>query len=380
MGKKGSIKKDPWCPFCGQKVDKPVDATDRAMHEFPVGHCQCGAVYSSDATGHNVGAAIVETLIYACGNNSDLAWELMPEDDYLTGRLENYDEMTHQVVDIKNLDGRPVRGVLYFVRLHTQIADLSEKLKERKDTKAQDLSPEFAREELKHIEPAPAEGRKKLRANKKNVKEAVEKRDIDLLVTLCFDDKKTLRLAQRLLYNPDEQARWNVAQVIGLVCSRVATREPGQVSDLLHKLLGACVDSAATPWGMIETVGYIISGRADIFGAFTKYLLNQLGEPSTRIQALWALAEIAEKRPDLVRETPFYNLFRYLDHNNAAVRGNAARLLGRIKAAEVTMQLMSLAGDEEEFTLWVDGQPTLTTVGAEAKQAVALINGGDKNE
>ncbi len=82
----------PWCPFCGQKVGKPSHAPVRKMNEFPVGRCQCGAVYTCDATGHNVGSAIVETLVYACNDNADFAWELMPEDDYLTGRIENYDE------------------------------------------------------------------------------------------------------------------------------------------------------------------------------------------------------------------------------------------------------------------------------------------------
>ena len=121
---KGKIKKSPWCPFCGQKVGRATEAPTRKMTEFPVGSCQCGAVYTCDPTGHNIGAAMVETLVYACGDNWDLAWELMPEDDYLTGRVENYDEVTHQVVDIKNIDGRPVRGVLYFVRLHTEMSEL----------------------------------------------------------------------------------------------------------------------------------------------------------------------------------------------------------------------------------------------------------------
>ncbi len=56
-----------------------------------LGRCQCGAVYASDETGHNVGAAMVEALVYACNDDWDLAWSLVPEDDYLTGRLENYD-------------------------------------------------------------------------------------------------------------------------------------------------------------------------------------------------------------------------------------------------------------------------------------------------
>lgn len=376
---KGRIVKKPWCPFCGQKVGKASDAHERKMHEFPVGRCQCGAVYSCDPTGHNVGAAMVETLVFACGNNPDLAWELMPEDDYLTGRVEDYDEMTHQVVDTKNIDGRPVRGVLYFVRLHTEIADLSERLKKKKEEQVQELSPDFVRV-VPDVEPAPDEKRTRKKANKRKVKELVADKDIDGLVALCFDDKKTLRLMQRLLYTPFEEERWQIAWVIGKVCTRVSTREPGQVSEMVHRLFEACSDSAATPWGMIETIGFIISGRPDIFGAFTRYLFNYMGEPSTQLQVFWALGEIAETRPDLIRDTPFFNLFHFLEHPEPATRGHVARLLGRIKATEVSIQLMGLGQDEGEFTLWEDGKAKITTVAEESKKAVAEIHGGKKDE
>ena len=134
---KSDIKNPPWCPFCGQKVGRPGDAAERKLNEFPVGECQCGAIYTSDATGHNVGAAMVEALVHACKDNWDFAWELLPEDDYLTGRIENYDEQYHEVMDKGNVDGRPVRGVLYFVRLHTEIKDIASRIKARKENDLQ---------------------------------------------------------------------------------------------------------------------------------------------------------------------------------------------------------------------------------------------------
>ena len=124
MGSKAEEFLKPWCPFCGMDVGRPSEGVQRKMREFPIGTCECGAVYVSDATGHNIGAAMVECLVSACNNQWDLAWELIPEDDYLTGTLENYDEVTHQVVPKRNLDGRAVRGVLYFVRLHKEMAEL----------------------------------------------------------------------------------------------------------------------------------------------------------------------------------------------------------------------------------------------------------------
>ena len=42
---------------------------------------------------------------------------------------------------------------------------------------------------------------------------------------------------QRLLYEPNEAQRVQIAWVIGQVCSRVASLQPGQVSELLHRLV-----------------------------------------------------------------------------------------------------------------------------------------------
>lgn len=366
----------PWCPFCGQNVGKPSHAPERKMTEFPVGRCQCGAVYTCDATGHNVGAAIVETLVYACNDNGDLAWELMPEDDYLTGRIEHYDEDRHQVIATENIDGRYVRGVLYFVRLHTDIQDIAKRLHDKKVESLQKIIPEISENRTVVIEPAPAEDRVRKKANKRLVKKLVDQEDVDSLVALCLDDKKTLRLMQRLLYAPDEATRWRIAWLIGCVTARVSTREPGSVSELLHRLFEACSDSAATPWGMVETIGYVVSMRPDIFGAFTRYLLNYIGEPSTVNQTIWAMAEISKTRPDLIRNTPFYNLFHFLKHPEAQIRGQVVRLFGYIKATEVAIQLMELGNDKEEFEYCVDGRLQTTTVAEVAAVAIQNIHQG----
>jgi hypothetical protein len=370
----------PWCPFCGQKVGRASHAPVRKMTEFPVGRCQCGAVYTSEATGHNVGAAIVETLVYACNDNADFAWELMPEDDYLTGRIENYDEASHRVVAEKNIDGRSVRGVLYFVRLHADAQDIAKRITEKREELREQTVPSFRSSLALTIEPAPDPRRVRRKADKKVVGQLVDSDDIDGLVALCFDDKKTLRLLQRLLYDPQPEARWNIAWVIGRVTARTSTREPGSVSEFLHRLFEACSDSAATPWGMVETIGYVVSMRPDIFGAFTRHLLNYLKEPSTCDQVLWALAEIAEKRPDLIRDTPFYNLFQFLEHPEGQIRGQAVRLLGRIRASEATLQLLQLSGDNSRFSWCRQGRLVSTTVAEAVAEALQAIDKGVNNE
>ncbi len=359
-------------------MGKPSDAIERKMTEFKVGRCQCGAVFTSDPTGQNVGAAMVESLVFACDNNWDFAWDLLPEDDYLTGRVEDYDEQTHQVVETRNLDGRAVRGVLYFVRLHTEIAEISKRVKEKQEASAK-ASPAPVPDGVKIPKreaaiPALDPKRKKIRVKKPMVAKARDERDIDKLVRYCFDDKKTLRLLQRLLYDVDEQRRWETAWIIGKVCTKVAEKEPGQVSELLHRMFEAASDSAAAPWGMIETMGEVIAGRPDIFGAFCRYLLNYMGDESTQGLVIWGLSKIAKKRPDLVRDTPFYNLFHFLNHPDPQMRGLIAQLLGRIRASEASMQLMALSNDHAKLVIWNKGKAEEHTVSELVKEALGTIS------
>jgi hypothetical protein len=371
MKKKGQVNVRPWCPFCGMDVGRPKEAVQRKMTEFAVGSCECGAVYVCDATGHNVGSALVECLVYACGDNWELAWELVPEDDYLTGRIENYDEVTHQVVDSRQLDGRWIRGVLFFVRLHKDVAEITGRLENRQADSGQN---EEAAEPAVAMEPEQDPKREKKRANKQLVRQLALQGDIDALVDYCFDDRRTLKFLQRLLYAPDEAARYHAAWVIGQVCARVSGREPGQVADLLHRMFESCADSASTNWGMIEAIGSILAARPDIYGAFTRYLLNYMAEPTTRQQVIWALGEIAETRPDLIRSTPFYSTFHFLGHDDPTVRGLMVRLMGRIRATEAAFQIMGLQNDQSEITIYEQGRPVKRTIAQLADQAVSQIH------
>ena len=345
------------------------------MTEFSMGRCQCGAVYASDPTGFNIGAAIVECLVHACDDNWDLAWDLLPEEDYLTGRLENYDEPTHQVVETRNLDGRLVRGVIYFIRLHEDIAELSERVKNAGDRRTATV---VSRESLRRKVPIPLEPerdpkRVRKRTDKAQVRTLVENQDLDTLVDLCFDDKRTIRFMQRLLYDPDEGKRWATAHIIGKVFGRLSTRQPGIISDVLHRLFESCADSAAANWGSVESIGEIIAVRPDIYGSFVKHLLPFAVDPSMRLQVVWALGTIAGQRPDLIRSMSFYDLFDLLDSPDPGLRGHTLRLLGRIRATEILSRIEKLQDDPAPVVIYEEGLPVETSVGQLAREAMALI-------
>jgi len=359
------LPKEPTCTFCGQLIDRPKPPLADGVGGHNVGRCQCGAVYASDPTGHNVGSAMVEALVHATGN-WDLAWELIPEDDYLTGRLEDYDEQTHQVVENRNLDGRRIGGTLYFVRLHREAAEIADRLTRKK----QGTTPAGA---TPIMEPEREPGRQKKKTTKAEVATLVENGDIDGLVGLCFDDLRTLRFMQRLLYDPIEDKRWWTVHVIGQVCARFSTRQPAPVSDVRRRLLEASSDSAATNWGLIESIGAIIAGRSDIYGAFARHLLRYVGDPSTQVQMLWSLGTIARQRPDLIRSSAFYRILGFLQHPDPTIRGHMIRILGPLHATEALPTLETLRTDSAALTVYEDGRPQSTTVAALAEAALAQI-------
>ncbi|MDF1577326.1 MAG: HEAT repeat domain-containing protein [Desulfobulbales bacterium] len=373
MVKNANIKVLPWCPFCGQNIDPPVEPVHRKMNEFTAGSCQCGAVYTCDPTGFNVGAAMVECMVYACDDNWDLAWELTPDEDYLSGRLDKYDEQTHQIVELGNLDGRKIKGVLYFIRLSKDYAELSKKLENHKQKQSDQLNPAPKNQDIPEMEPARDPKRLKKKARKQEVENMAEAADIDGLVDLALDDLKTLRFLQRLLYVPDEEKRWHYAHILGQVCRRLSTRKPGAVSDLLHRMYEACTDSASTHWGLIESIGSIIAARPDIFGGFTRHLLMFRNTATSQNHVLWALGAVAAKRPDLVRNTPFYSLFSFIDHPDPTTRGLAVRLFGMINAQEVRNGIAGLRDDQNELIIYSDGKPVRTTISELARAALTKM-------
>ncbi len=370
MSKSNSQPIKPWCPFCGTNISPPVEPRQRKMDEFKLGRCQCGALFVSDPTGHNVGAAMVECLVRACDDNWDLAWDLDADEDYLTNRLDNYDELTHQIVETRNLDGRAVRGVLYFVRVNSDINELTAKISKKGDKAV--LSPPTV--SIPAMEPLRDPARKKRRATKLMVKDLAAEEDISALVDLCFDDKRTIRFLQRLLYEADYDQRMLYINVIAQVFGRYSTRNPGTISDLLHRLYEACSDSAASHWGLVEAIGAIIAERPDIFGAFTRHLLMFRDVPATRVSVLWSLSEIARRQPAIIRDSPFYCLFNMLKHPDPATRGHTALLFGLIQADEVKSQIKDLLDDTALIIVYHQGRPQTISIKQIAQEALQRID------
>ncbi|MEW6584327.1 MAG: DVU0298 family protein [Nitrospirota bacterium] len=348
---------EPRCPFCYHRIEQPKELSRRKVVEFPLGACShCGATYAYDTTGHNMGAAFIEALLFACNEDEDLAFSLSYEKDYTDAIVGNYDIITHAVVEEKVVNERYVRGALVFVKL---------------------LGPKVTGkggEELPYSAPLAKTTLRSEKFSKEKVRQCVVENRLEDLLSLAEEDSRVLHELQRMLYTPDEPLRWKVIDVLGAVSGRVGRKRPDLIENLIKKLLQSAASPGASAWGALEAVGAIISAQPYLFGEFIKPLLSFQAQKNLWRGVAWAAGKIATADPGLAQYA-FRALSAFLDDSDPVLRGYAAWALGNIGSDEMLDKLRNLETDDGRLSIWTEGAFREVTVGRLAKEAVEKITG-----
>ncbi len=354
----------PACPFCGLLIEKPRELENRRQGEMPVGSCSCGAVYACDETGHSQGAALIEALVFGCDMDWDLAWNLLPEEDYKQEIVENYDYIRHLIVPGGFMDSRRILGVLFFIRLHDDVLEVtSEGIRKRLErTKHTPVSAE------RKISP-----KQKKTLPKKEIENLVREYRFKPILDVAGYDKKLIRNLQRLIYSGDDLFRKRAAEILGRACAVIGEEDSKAISKLLQNLFYAISDTAAFTWGAFEAIGEIISHKTELFGGYIPQLYQFLADETRRSQVLQSLATIARSRPDLLRKHTFH-FFTYLKDAEPAVRGYTALLMGNLGAHEAKEDLEKLVNESHEIDIYENGNLEKVTVGQVAAQALEKLS------
>jgi len=381
---------------------------------MPLGSCSCGAVYACDVTGHNLGSAMIEALVYACGGDWDCAWDLTPDQDYLDKQVKNYDFETHHIIHGGVYEGRRITGVLYFIRLHKPIAGKSLPFRPGKpvspgsgtssnrtpgrSSAKQEVEPhgqepvapavrrnppklqssfakasDFAkaspdRSEDTRIPPRPGD-RGFLR---RWVEDLIRSYDLEPLLEMAAQDKRLLRDVKRMLYSADRLLRWRAAEILGKVSAVIAQKDPGAISKLLQGLFTSVSDTAASSWGSLDAIGEIIGSLPDHFAGLIPQLVQLSRDHSLLPEVLRAMGKIGETRPDLLRRFS-YSMIPLLRDSDSEVRGYAAILLGHLKAYEAKEDLIKLKEDITAIEIYRTGQLEKTTLERIATESLARL-------
>ena len=352
------IIKKPACPFCGMLIEKPRERMTRMPNEMPVGACSCGAAYACDVTGHNLGTAMIEALVFGCNSDWDLAWGLLPEEDYLEKLVENYDFETHLVIHGAVYEGRRTTGVLYFIRLQQDILEVTEK-GTRKGLEKATAVPVRSSSRTGH----------KRSFTKKEVEALVNGFKIESLLTMAEQDKRIIRDIQRLLYSVDRLERWRAADALGAVSAVIAESDPGTISRLLQGLFTAVSDTSASSWGALDAIGEIIRNGPEQFAGYIPQLCQCTREKRFIKEALRALGRIGEKRPDLIRKITF-QLIPFLQDSDPEIRCYAVILIGFLGVREARTVLNGMLDDLTAIEIYKDGMMETRTIGKLASEAL----------
>jgi tetratricopeptide (TPR) repeat protein len=350
----------PRCPFCDSLIDRPKDFEPKRLGDFETGFCSCGAIYVHDITGHNLGAAIIEAMGVATDDDWEMAWSLMPGEDYTDNFISDYDIETHLIHPTgRTPDGKRVRGTLTFIRLSD---DIQEAVKGRPEKRLQIIERPAAKETQQ-----PSIRR---RFSRQEVTRIVQDMDLPALKLMSAQDPLAIRNVQRLLCSADIELRWRSVLAIGIITKEISKTKPGVVGDFIRTLLFIANDSAQAGWGSIESLGEIIRNNPKIFGTFVQHILGFMASDPGHIPAvLWAIGRIGEAHPQLVRASSFFVIFDLLSHSDPIIRGHAVWALGRIQAKEAEKAIAALQDDSTEIGLFDGEKFDYVTVGKLAQQA-----------
>jgi len=352
------IIEKPSCPFCGLLIDSPRELDTWMPSEMPLGSCSCGAVYACDVTGHNLGTAMMEALVFACDGDWDHAGDCLPEEDYFEREVKNYDLETHLIVHGGIHRGRRIAGTLYFIRLQGEIPEVTDDGARKRLEKAQALS-----------RGSSGRRRGKKPFSKREVEELVKEYKLEPLLNMAEQDTRIIRDLQRLLYSVDKLIRLRAADSLGKVSALIARHDPVAISKLLQRLLTAVSDTAASSWGAIDAVGEIISHHPEQFAGYASQLYPFAGDRALLPEVLRALGKISEKRPDLIRKKALY-FIPLLRDPAPEIRGYAAILLGNLGANEARDDLTNLMEDSTGIEVYRDGTLDKLTLARLATEAL----------
>lgn len=356
------IMDKPSCPFCGLFIEKPRELFIRMPIEMPVGLCSCGAVYACDVTGHNLGTAMIEALVVSCNGDWDLAFDLLPEEDYQEQQVDHYDLETHLIIHGGAYEGRQINGALYFVRLEGEIQEVTEEGTRRLIERSRKISGE----------PCPNRGGDR-KLSKLQVEAMVKKGRMDDLLALAGQGKRLLRCLQRILYSIDPQVSRRAAEAMGRASALIAEKDPGMISRQLQGLFTAITDTAASSWGYIGAIGQIIRHNPRQFSGYIPELYRLMRDRALLPDVLDALAMIAEENPEALRSKTFHFL-PLLQDRNPKIRAYTVILLGSLGAHEAEGDLRKLVHDTASVDLYRQGRMKRFTVGELASEAALHLS------
>ncbi len=188
----------------------------------------------------------------------------------------------------------------------------------------------------------------------------------------------------------EEIIRWHAITCMGSTVARLAAEDMEKARIVIRRLLWSLNDeSGGIGWGAPESLAEIMTRHEGLAREYINMLTSYMREDGKEMWQegnflehevlqrglLWGIGRLAGKRRALLLQQDITtNLLAYLPANDAAVRGLAARSLGRLRTDDAAAPLQSLVTDTAALRLYEDERLKTVSVGELARQALDRLN------
>ncbi|MFZ5868205.1 MAG: DVU0298 family protein [Thermodesulfobacteriota bacterium] len=200
-----------------------------------------------------------------------------------------------------------------------------------------------------------------------------------------FPERQSVNALISLLYHEDERVRWRAVSAIGVVVHSLASENREAARVIMRRLMWSLNDeSGGIGWGAAEAMGEIMAGDEVMASEYASILISYLDEKGNFLEyevlqrgVLWAIGRLAQQRPGLLRDAAGH-VPKYLDSQDTAVRGLAARAVGLLKAEEARSRLQGMVRDTSPVRVYEERELVDCTVGELAQEAVGRLKAKTK--
>ena len=177
-----------------------------------------------------------------------------------------------------------------------------------------------------------------------------------------FPAKKTINALVSFLCHLNEQVRWRSISALGLVVSTLFQQEPEEGRTIMRRFMWMLnEESGGIGWGVPEAMGEILALSPVLACEYNRILVSYLDENGNfldheplRQGVLWAIARVAETRPEQVKDA--VSLTRsYLHSDIPQNRGLACLIAEKLVDRKASDSLNHLLLDKTEITLYKEG-------------------------
>jgi len=192
--------------------------------------------------------------------------------------------------------------------------------------------------------------------------------------------KRVLNALLPFLYSQDDIIKWRTVTLIGLFAGELAKQDMESARNVVRRLMWNLNDeSGGIGWGSPEAMGEILARHEALAWEYAQILLsyadqngNYLELPKLQQGLLWGIARLSEARPHLVKGSKNH-FFHYLESNDPAVRGHAARIVGLIGTVKDRRYLLPLVKDASSYATYMDHRSLKRFVGETAEEAILKL-------